>query len=211
MSSKEALTNPTAASTNASTSRITLRLPEGHRSNKPPAAEDPTPEFKPPPMEFLKGHWKITHSSLPLWKDKKNVTIDYTPLAPSSSGVVCIDDWTKYMTMSSSAVKSVHGVDTPSPNNPGAFDWRGKGWLKIASSHWELLGWGAVEELGDRGVWMVSYFQKTLFTPAGIDIYSRSERGLDEGLLKEVKATLGRLEAEDVSKLVKSMFKITSD
>ena len=45
-----------------------------------------------------------------------------------------------------------------------------KGWLMIASSKWQVLGYG-------EG-WAITYFAKTLFTPAGIDIYIRAEQGI---------------------------------
>ena len=69
----------------------------------------------------------------------------------------------------------MRGVDTPHPSHPAAYGWRGKGWLKIASSQWEVLGSGEEE-----GGWAVTFFQKTLFTPIGIDVYAR-KKGRDFG------------------------------
>ncbi len=50
----------------------------------------------------------------------------------------------------------------------------------ISSSKWQVLGYG--KEQG----WAVTFFEKTLFTPAGLDIYSRDGTGLSEEVLKEI-------------------------
>ncbi|KAL8690800.1 MAG: hypothetical protein Q9218_003849 [Villophora microphyllina] len=127
-----------------------------------------------------------------MWKSKRNVSIRYTPLPPSSSSELIprLDDLVSYQTLNSDKVKTVEGIDTPSSSSSGGeWDWRGKGWLKIASSHWEVLGWGDSE---DGNQWVVTYFAKTLFTPAGVDVYSRRKEGLSEGSVEAVIRELGR-------------------
>lgn len=57
----------------------------------------------------------MTHSTLPMWKDKRNVTITYTNLPPDSAGVVKIDDLVSYQGLGSDKVKTICGIDTPSP------------------------------------------------------------------------------------------------
>ncbi|KAL4887139.1 hypothetical protein BJY04DRAFT_48459 [Aspergillus karnatakaensis] len=159
----------------------------------------------PPTNDFLMGTWHVTHSSLPLWKGKRNVNITYESLPPDSVGVTKIDDFVRYQAVGSDKIKSVHGVDTPSPGNPGAWDWRGKGWLKIARSHWECLGFG---HTNDGNQWLVTYFAKTLFTPAGIDIYSRRKNGLPQSSIKEILKTLQGLGVDEITKLTYSIFEI---
>jgi hypothetical protein len=105
-------------------------------------------------------------------------------------------------------VKTISGIDTPA--GPGAWNWRGRGWLMIASSHWEVLGYGGEdEENGER--WVVTYFAKTLFTPAGIDIYSRKKEGLKEETLNSVKQALKKVDSEVVMKLAGELFVVKSD
>ncbi|KAJ5911765.1 uncharacterized protein N7473_001068 [Penicillium subrubescens] len=171
------------------TPRITLSPPNHH------ASKSPNPKNKAPSIDFLTGTWHVTHSSLPLWKDKRNVKITYTPIPTNTTtnnaaggDLTKLDDLVQYQSRNPSNPKihTVHGVDTPSQSNPGAWDWRGKGWLLIASSNWEVLGFGyepktgtvteGEEELGNA--WVVTYFAKTLFTPAGIDVYSRGKEGV---------------------------------
>ena len=57
--------------------------------------------------------------------------------------------------------------------------------LFVASSRWQILGCDTSGAEG-RPSWAVTFFEKTLFTPAGLDIYARSVEGLPEPLLKDI-------------------------
>lgn len=184
---------------------ITLALPRKHRDSD----NDNDHTRTPPANDFLAGTWHVTYSSLPLWKNKRNVNITYTllpPLPPSS--VTKIDDLVQYQVVNSDKIKTVHGVDTPTPGDPGAWDWRGKGWLMIASSHWECLGFGDVGDVDGGNQWMVTYFAKTLFTPAGIDIYSRKKGGLSQATVDEILDALRGFGVGEITELVDSVFRI---
>lgn len=173
----------------------------------PTASQASSTSFVPPSLEWLSGTWHVTHSTLPMWKSKKNVRIAYSLLPPDNTGVDRLDDLVTYQALNSDKVKTVHGVDTASGKESGAWDWRGKGLLAIASSHWEVLGYGEIE--GER--WAVTYFAKTLFTPAGIDVYSRSENGLSEDLVAGIRNALSAVEDPDVKKLANEVFEIKRD
>lgn len=128
-----------------------------------------------------------------MWKDKRNVRITYTTLPAANSSeekVPRLDDLVEYQALTSEKIKTVRGIDTPSGPDTRAWDWRGKGWLKVASSHWEFVDWSTGE--GEEGEeWAVIWFQKTIFTPEGIDIFSRRKEGLREETVKAVKEKLG--------------------
>jgi hypothetical protein len=162
----------------------------------------------PPTNSFLTGTWHVTHTSLPLWKNKRNVKITYKPLPPSPNGITKVDDLVEYQKSNSSKIKSVHGIDTPTPGDPGAWDWRGRGWLVIASSHWECLGFGRVD---DGNEWVVTYFAKTLFTPAGIDVYSRRREGLEGVVVDGILGALRGLGIEEIGGLVEGVFEVPRD
>ncbi|KAF2456901.1 hypothetical protein BDY21DRAFT_262276, partial [Lineolata rhizophorae] len=171
----------------------------------------------PPPLTWLAGPWHVTHSTLSMWKSKRNVRITYTPLASDSTGgPVRVDDLVEYQTSGSDKVKSVHGVDTAEAgtNEGWAWNWRGKGWLVIATSRWETLGYGteAVEEGSEpqnTGTdWVVTFFSKTLFTPAGVDIYSRKKEGLRAETVEKIKEALKGSEDDGVAKLAETLFEI---
>ena len=166
-----------------------------------------------PTSAWLAGTWYVTHSTLPMWKSKRNVTITYKPLNPSSSSISQdvtdkLESSVEYQTLSSDKIKNVKGIETSSGKDSGAWDWRGKGWLMIASSHWEVLGWGDLE--GEQQ-WAVTYFAKTLFTPAGIDIYSRTKEGLSEDVVTEIKKVLAAIEHDSLQSLTKDIFDVKRD
>ncbi|SLM41103.1 hypothetical protein LPUS_12015 [Lasallia pustulata] len=184
-------------------SPITLRPPTASALAQPP--------FTPPTPQWLSGTWHVTHSTLPMWKSKRNVQITYRPLPSADGGTDQgtdrIEDIVTYQGLKSEKIKSVNGVDKASATDAGAWDWRGKGWLMIASSHWEVLGYG------HRGPdeWAVTYFAKTLFTPAGIDIYSRSSAGFSEETLEGITDALGKIQDPHVKKLAGEIFEVQQD
>jgi len=151
-----------------------------------------------------------------MWDNKCNVTITYKPMKPSTSDISLentdkYEDIVEYRKLGSTKINTVLGVDTAATSERDVWDWRGKGWLMIASSHWEILGFG--DEVGEhpdlargeRNRWVVTFFEKTLFTPAGLDIYSRSGKGLTAETLQRVEAAISQVSDERVQKLAKDM------
>jgi hypothetical protein len=58
-------------------------------------------QYQSPSLSFLQGTWHVTHSTLPIWKSKRNVKITYTALATSTPGVAAeqtdrLDDVVSY-------------------------------------------------------------------------------------------------------------------
>lgn len=96
--------------------------------------------------------------------------------------------------------KSIRGIDTP--DGEGGWNWRGKGLLKLVTSHWEVLGWGERKETGER--WVVTWFEASLFTPAGLDVYCDRREGMSEGLYGDIVMALEGLESVECSALVKA-------
>lgn len=163
----------------------------------------PNPDFKTPSVDFLNGTWHVTHSTLPMWKSNRNVRITYTPLPDAPDK---LHDLVEYQSLTGEKLKSIHGIDSPNETFSGSYDWRGKGWLKIASSHWEVLGYGAEE-----GGWAVTYFAKTLFTPAGVDVYSREKGGLSEELLQSIQDEMKKIEDDNFRKTLEAIFAVKHD
>ena len=191
----------------------TLRAP----SSLPTTAASPS--LTPPLLSWLSGSWSVTHSTLPMWKKSRNVQITYKAIASTSPPQ--IDDLVTYQNLTSDKVKTVTGVDKPFevPNTEAApeaeggeraslgYNWRGKGLLMIATSKWEILGYG--DEEGTGNSWVVTYFAKTLFTPAGIDFYSR-KGSLAPKTIEDIKAGLAAL-GGDVATLAEQLFEVKMD
>ena len=77
----------------------------------------------------------------------------------------------------------------------------------IASSKWEILCYG--DEEGTGNAFVVTYFAKTLFTPAGVDFYSRKGQ-LKEETVQGLKAGLAGL-GGNVAKLAGEVFEVVMD
>jgi hypothetical protein len=200
---------------------MSVSKPGPHFTIRPPSTLPPpstptgsTDPFLPPPVHWLSGTWHVTHSTLPIWRTKRNVRITYTALPPSDPSLAAdkstdrLDDLVEYQPLSSSKVKTVRGIDKAA--GLGSWDWRGKGWLVIAGSHWEVLGWGMGprDSTGFGEQWVVTYFAKTLFTPAGLDVYSRSPEGLSQECLEGIKGALAGVGDVGFKGLVGSLFEI---
>ncbi|RXK35024.1 hypothetical protein M231_07727 [Tremella mesenterica] len=164
--------------------------------------------------EWFMGRWGVVWSTLPMWKDKKDVVITYTSL-PDTQKNEAFDSCVEYRKRSAadgSKPSTVKGREILTPHTNGAtFDWRGKGLLFFVSSHWEVLGYGKDEESSLQ--WAVTFFSKTLFTPAGIDIYLRSTSSSPTSetraqLRSEIVEALYRVDDPFVAELAKSGFEI---
>ena len=183
-----------------------------------PGQEDAA-TFQAPDVRWLNGTWHITHSTLPIWKDKRNVRITYDIQKPDRpGGKERLDDVVEYQDMSSDKVKSVRGRNIQVKDHDStAWDWRGKGIIKLASSHWDILGWGVDPLVTGLGVspnehkWMVTYFVKTVFTPAAIDFYSQDPAGLSIELVEQIKDGLTRSQEPDVARLANEVYKCQRD
>ena len=189
-------TNEIVPAMATSSSIINLRSPKKYDPKLPSLTE-----FVLPSLEWLEATWSVTHSTLPMWRKAKNVQITYTIIPATSSSPALLDDVVSSEPTARTFLpqpKSIRGVDTP--DGEGGWNWRGRGLLKIASSHWEVLGWG--EKDGER--WVVTWFAPSMFTPAGLDIYSSRKEGMEEGLYKDIMSALQGLEAKDMAELVKT-------
>jgi hypothetical protein len=157
-------------------------------------------DFQIPTIPWLTETWHVTHSSLPLPPSSASATAESTDR---------LDDVVTYQSLSSTKLSTIEGVDTASGEGRGEWDWRGKGWLKIASSHWEVLGWGEEEATGNK--WVVTCFAKTLFTPAGVDLYSKDNSGLQAETVVAIKKVLTEVDDEDIRKMAGDLFEVKID
>jgi hypothetical protein len=84
----------------------------------------------------------------------------------------------------------------------------------IATSRWQLLGFNvspatqSAPSESNEPEWVVTYFASTLFTPAGLDIDSRSKGGLSDEFIEGLIGDIGSV--GEVGLLVKDegMFRV---
>lgn len=84
----------------------------------------------------------------------------------------------------------MRGTDTPSPSHLGSWTWRGNGWLKFITNQWEIVGYKDVPTDGKEDGWMVVFAQKSIFTPAGLNVYTKRKIGLEDERLEDLSTAL---------------------
>lgn len=112
----------------------------------------------------VSGTWQIVASSLPFWRSRSAPAVSYLPLPDGR-----VLDAVTYVR--GGRDKLVLGVDT---RTDAGFEWRGLQHVtRLTTSRWQVIA--SDETAGDPADrWAVTAFDKTLFTPAGVDIYCRA-------------------------------------
>ncbi|KAL8852788.1 MAG: hypothetical protein Q9221_002297 [Calogaya cf. arnoldii] len=141
----------------------------------------------PPPDYFLTGTWYVNYSTATRWKDKRSVRMTYTPIPTEDGSIPNLHEFVQYQTRTSDKVERIEGINTPSEGDTNAWGWRGKGWLKIASCHWEFVDWPTYPESWKGEEWAVIWLQKTIFTPESLDILSRNKDGVGSNTLRVIR------------------------
>lgn len=105
----------------------------------------------------LSGRWYVVRTSLPFWKQRTDPVISYTPLPDGR-----VTDTVTYRR--GGRERTVLGLDRPL--GADAWQWRGVGATRLLTSRWQVVA--------HEGPWLVTFFEKTPFTAAGVDICWRS-------------------------------------
>ncbi|PBP20904.1 hypothetical protein BUE80_DR008365 [Diplocarpon rosae] len=199
------------------TDTIRLRAPSIYGPKAKPAAEQQPDrqrrDVAAPGPAMARAHL-VRHAQHPAHVAPGQEREDHLHVAPSSTasrglgrggGLVRIDDEVRSEPIGQTWMpqpRSIRGVDTPAAGVEAAWNWRGRGWLRIAGSYWEVLGWGEFESHAHGGAattekerWVVTWFKASLFTPMGVDVYSDRKEGMSEGLYRMISAALERGEA----------------
>ncbi|KAG0146684.1 hypothetical protein CROQUDRAFT_106965 [Cronartium quercuum f. sp. fusiforme G11] len=174
------------------------------------------------PFDRFLTTWFVVASTLPMWKGKKNITITYSPIEGQPKEVFSdlIEYHSDLSASPSSPRKQIRGIDRPdwpesSSQDQVRWKWRGKGLLKIASSRWQPMGFhfdsASEAHYSDEPDWVITYFEKTLFTPAGIDIYAQTSAGIAEDLKQRLIKAVRQSVFPSISKLADQLFDTPHD
>ncbi|NTY02356.1 hypothetical protein [Deinococcus sp. JMULE3] len=126
----------------------------------------------------LTGTWFVVRTSLPLWRTRDNPSVTYAPLPDGR-----VVDTVRFTRGGRAGL--IIGVDTPFPD--GGWAWRGVSLLtRFTVSRWRVLA------AGDG--WAITVFERTPFTPAGLDVYARTP-ALTAAQVQELEAALDGLPA----------------
>src|SRR3954470_22377701 len=102
--------------------------------------------IRPLDPSLLVGTWHVVATTLPFWRGRRAPTIRYDPM-PDGRWL----DTVEYRTARGKD-KRIIGHDTPAPGVPGAFVWRGGGWLSWGKSRWCFVDADAEEG------WAITWF-----------------------------------------------------
>tara|TARA_R110002124_G_scaffold75917_2_gene203514 strand:+ start:196 stop:717 length:522 start_codon:yes stop_codon:yes gene_type:complete len=110
----------------------------------------------------LPGAWTLRATNFPMWVDgtRHNPEFSYESVEGDE---LTLTDTVSYTTRTGE-VKTIIGTDRLRGDE---FVWRGQGWLKVLTSHWQVVG------ADDNFDTMVLRFSKSRLTPAGIDVLTR--------------------------------------
>lgn len=142
-------------------------------------------------INILPGTWHLHYSTFPMWQKEgiHNVTFNYTVL-PGQGQPILLDE-VRYL--KEERHKCVTGYDYPERTDSSAFTWRGKGLLKLFSSKWR------VEWMSEDKNAIIISFEKTLMTPAGLDILSRYPAASGSLLAEAMTVIAARRSLQDIS------------
>jgi hypothetical protein len=111
---------------------------------------------------LLPGTWAISATNFPMWLTRERLSPTVTYELVSEDPLTLTDDVA--FTTEAGEEKHILGVDRW---NGEGFTWKGKKLLRFFPSHWSIIG------MSDDETVLVVRFEKTIGTPAGIDIIVR--------------------------------------
>ncbi len=134
-------------------------------------------------LSTLEGKWHIIQTDFPMWLkgNKTAPTFNYGLLDRKE---LVLSDRVTFL--KNGKEKSIRGFDRPVDAEQTAFIWRGKGFLSLLKSKWNIL------HLDSEHYWAIIYFERTLFTPEGYDVIAR-EKDLDQSQLESIELKLKAL------------------
>jgi hypothetical protein len=162
--------------------------------------------------------WHMIASSSSMWQDRKHsLTITYSPAADDTNARE-FTDVTTWCADNSDKQSSTKGISSPLASESGnVYNWRGAGWLRMITTRWEIVGLGLLSPLlhadgADEGereskvsedsvVVLVTFVQKTVFSPQALSVFIRQVRlddAQEENVIKVVQTALRDLGVESL-------------
>ena len=78
---------------------------------------------------------------------------------------------------------------------------------RVAEARQQSLGNYRTWRVGGGG-WLVTYAGKTMFTPAGVSVYTRRKEGLPVEMIKEMQQALMDMQTGELTALAESLFSV---
>lgn len=176
-----------------STLAVSLRDPPTFLNGTTP------PGWTAPPTGWIFKPWNQVITSNTQVAQLRNFQWDPTPVDPSQPDGA-LNDLSSFQIPGNDTVYTSYGVATPNPKYVAVLEYRGTGILENATSEYSWLGWGCD---ANRNEYYVSYStaSEASGTPAGIDVMSIVDTGLDNQTRGAIIASLKNSTSEEVRKI----------
>lgn len=137
-------------------------------------------------LDDFAGSWYVNMTNFPMWLkgDKTCPTLNYK--VGNKGGVKGLFDEVIYL--ENGKQKSIKGFDKPLNDYLTSYVWRGKGLLWLLSSKWDLVHIDKEKQIA------ITHFEKTLFTPEGVDVISKKKELKEE----EIKWVLDTIKSKSL-------------
>lgn len=136
-------------------------------------------------LEDFQGKWFINLSNFPMWTKGNKTHPQFNYQLIQKNGQKLLLD--KVAFEKKGKHKTILGTDKALNKQNTQFIWRGKGILKVLKSKWKVV------HVDEEQQWMIIYFEKTLFTPAGYDVISR-QKTLSPTITDKITTVLQKLD-----------------
>lgn len=166
-------------------------------------------EWKAPPPEFFLQPWNMFYATHDANLALRNFQYDPS-LVNASEPNGNITDLSSFQIPGETKVYTSHGIDTRLSPAGDHLQYHGTGILEGALSTYTLLAWGC-DEYGNP--YYANYATETMLTktPAGIDIMSTSDQGVDDKTFEAIKSGLLNLGNPIVAAMANNLTKTTQD
>jgi hypothetical protein len=186
---------------------------QGVQVRLPPAlsVNPPSPPWIAPPTGWYFKLWSMDYASNTQYTAFRNLQYDPTPIDPAKpTGKV--NDLTSFQLPGNDTIYTSYGIDTPSsrPGWSAVLDYAGTGILAGGTSQYSLLAWGCDST---QTPYYASYSSaaEATNTPAGIDIFSTSDKGVDGATLAALVKALKSLPNKEIQGLMATLTKTVQD
>jgi hypothetical protein len=185
---------------------------KGVRVRVPPTLSlNPSTPWAPPPVGWYFKPWNMIYASNPQYFAFRNFNYDPTAIDPTQPAGR-VNDLSSFQLPGNATMYTSYGIATPDsrPGFSAVLQYRGTGILADATSEYSIMAWGCDNS---RTPYYVSYSTEAAAsnTPAGIDIMSTSDKGLDGATVNALFAALKALSNPKIQPLVDTLTKMTQD
>ncbi|KAL1596370.1 hypothetical protein SLS60_009016 [Paraconiothyrium brasiliense] len=178
--------------------------PSAVKLRDPPTLSGASPGlyWTPPPIGWIFKPWNQVLTSNSQAAQLRNFQWDPTPVTHSDP-TGPMNDLSSFQIPHNDTIFTSYGVAIPNDTYVAVLDYRGTGILENATSQYSWLGWGCD---GNGFEYYVSYSTAAAAsgTPAGIDVMSLVDTGLDQATTDRIVAILKQSENEEIRNIAKT-------